>query len=316
MAIMDAGGHPLYDDGKPPASPEAVRAYGYWVGNFTQHYAAEVATAQIVVEITNEPNGGGGYKHNASNYARIVEAAAISAHAAVPTAQVCGPSTENIDIAWMTQVFEAGALQHFDQITVHPYRPDSPETALVDLAAVQCAPPSVLRLPVDLLPRRLYTSVLPACFLWNDQPASSSVPRTVVGEFAPPGKVIPVQVGEWGYTSADSETVCCGGAKLTELQHAHLVARLYLVSIAAGSEYCLMYEWADGPNEKMGLVKEYLAGGKTGAPKLAYNATKTLSAALRGHRYVQRLPAFSKHLSFHTLSSSAAACEWRRVFMN
>jgi hypothetical protein len=86
----------------------------------------------------NEPNGGGGYKHNASNYARIVKAAAISAHAAVPTAQICGPSTENIDIAWMTQVFEGGALQYFDQITVHPYRPDSPETALVDLAAVQC----------------------------------------------------------------------------------------------------------------------------------------------------------------------------------
>jgi hypothetical protein len=121
----------------------------------------------------------------------------------------------------------------------------------------------------------------------------SSVPRTVVAEFAPPNKVIPVQVGEWGYTSADSEMVCCGGAKLTELQHAHLVARLYLVSIAAGSEYCMMYEWADGPNEKMGLVKEYQARGKTGAPKLAYNATATLGAALRGHRYVQRLPAFN-----------------------
>ena len=101
-----------------------------------------------------------------------------------------------------------------------------------------------------------------------------------------------MQVGEWGYTSADSESVCCGGAKLTELQHAHLVARLYLVSIAAGSEYCLMYEWADGPNEKMGLRREYV-GGKTGAAKLAYNATMTLGQALRGHRYVQRLPAFN-----------------------
>jgi hypothetical protein len=146
MAIMDAGGHPLYDAGKPPASPEAVRAYGFWVGNFTQHYVAEVASAQIVVEITNEPNGGGGYKLNASNYARIVEAAATAAHGAVPAAQICGPSTENIDIAWMTQVFEGGALQHFDQITVHPYRPDSPETALVDLAAVKCAMPFSLSL--------------------------------------------------------------------------------------------------------------------------------------------------------------------------
>ena len=101
-----------------------------------------------------EPNGGGGYKHNASNYARVVAAAAIAAHRAVPNAQVVGPATENIDLAWMTQIFEGGALQHFDQITVHPYRPDSPETALADLAAV----------------------------------------RGVVAEFAPPGKVIPVRL--------------------------------------------------------------------------------------------------------------------------
>ena len=110
------------------------------------------------------------------------------------------------------------------------------------------------------------------------------------------GKVIPVQVGEWGYTSADSEKVCCGGAKLTELQYAHMVARLYLVSIAAGSDYCLMYEWADNSGEKMGLRKEYVAGapnGGTGAPKLAYNATATLGKALRGHGYVQRLPVFN-----------------------
>ena len=137
LAIMDAGGHPLYDNGKPPSSVEAVQGYGNWVGNFTAHYAAEIAPAQILLEITNEPNGGalflplflsvspcfppsllsifcsvllhgsftgGGYKHNASDYARVVAAAATAAHGAVPTAQVVGPATENIDIAWMTQV--------------------------------------------------------------------------------------------------------------------------------------------------------------------------------------------------------------------
>ena len=50
---------------------------------------------------------------------------------ATSTMQVLGPATENIDISWMTQIFEGGALQHLDQITVHPYRPDSPETVLV-----------------------------------------------------------------------------------------------------------------------------------------------------------------------------------------
>jgi hypothetical protein len=68
---------------------------------------------------------------------------------------------------------------------------------------------------------------------------------------------------------------------------------LYLVSIAAGSDFTMMYEWADNSGEKMGLVHEFEAGGKTGAPKLAYNATATLGGALRGHRYVKRMPAFA-----------------------
>ena len=88
MAIIDAGGHPLYDGGRPPASPAAVLAYSCFVGNFTAHYAAEVGAAHILLEITNEPNGMGGYQHNATNYARVVAAAAAAAHSAVPGAQV------------------------------------------------------------------------------------------------------------------------------------------------------------------------------------------------------------------------------------
>ena len=83
--------------------------------------------------------------------------------------------------------------------------------------------------------------------------------RLLVTEFAPPGKVIPVQVGEWGYSSADNfdvrENFCCSGAKLSEEQHAHVVARLLLVSIASGADFAMMYEWADNSHEKMGLVQ-------------------------------------------------------------
>ena len=35
--------------------------------------------------------------------------------------------------AWMQQIFEAGALEHFDRVTIHPYRSDAPETAWADL---------------------------------------------------------------------------------------------------------------------------------------------------------------------------------------
>ena len=50
------------------------------------------------------------------------------------------------------------------------------------------------------------------------------LPRIVRKSKHTPGRDgVQVQVGEWGYSSADSEKVCCGGAKLTELQHAHIV---------------------------------------------------------------------------------------------
>ena len=76
------------------------------------------------------------------------------------------------------------------------------------------------------------------------------------------------------------------------------MARLYLISILAGSDWAMMYEWADNSGEKMGLVHEFVKSkttGKevTGAPKLAYNATTTLGNALRGHHFVKRLPAFN-----------------------
>ena len=153
LAIMDAT-NAMFDGGHPVRSAAAIEAYGHWVGNFTARYSAQTAAGMVLLEITNEPNGGGGYKHNATAYSLLVAAAATAAHSAVPTAQIVGPATECIDLAWMTQVFEGGALQHFDQITVHPYRPDAPETALADLAAV----------------------------------------HAVVAEFAPPGRVVPVQV--------------------------------------------------------------------------------------------------------------------------
>ena len=57
--------------------------------------------------------------------------------AAAAAVQIAGPASENIDVAWMTTLFECGALQHLNQITVHPYRSDSPETALADFAVVR-----------------------------------------------------------------------------------------------------------------------------------------------------------------------------------
>ena len=57
----------------------------------------------------------------------------------------------------------------------------------------------------------------------------------------------------------------------------------------------IWYDWSDGGDEKFGLVSNSFDPEKKmypWTPKLAYNATKTLSNALKGVQFVGRIPTF------------------------
>ena len=114
----------------------------------------------------NEPNNPAAHIKSPVLYAELVAAASTAIWAAVPSALVVGPATENIDTAWLTALFEAGALSHFSQLTVHPYRSDSPEMAAVDLAALRVLGTASLSLSLPL-PLCLPSTVCPQLFALN-----------------------------------------------------------------------------------------------------------------------------------------------------
>ena len=152
--------NPLYDGGDPVRTPEGMAAMGRWAAALAKRWSN---TTRIWWECTNEPNGNSEYQ-NATLYAQLVRALGTAIHAADPDALVVGPASENIGITtgWLRAIFEQHneALQHFDRVTIHPYRSDGPETVAPDLARVS-----------DLL-----------------------------AEYAPPWKTpMPFSNGEWGY---------------------------------------------------------------------------------------------------------------------
>ena len=139
--------NPLYDGGAPVSSDVGLAAMARYAVALAKRYAADAPAdgagspptqtpTPVLWEMTNEPNGMGGYLHDAALYANMTAVVADAVHAAVDGAQVVGPATANTGFAWMQQIFEAGALKHFDRVTIHPYRSDAPETAWDDLDTV------------------------------------------------------------------------------------------------------------------------------------------------------------------------------------
>lgn len=94
-----------------------------------------------IFDSATEPNTAkseSAYAANASLYAAIASAVGPAVHAAAPNSSFVGPASGNIGIqsGWLQRIFEAGVLQYFDKVTIHPYRSDDPETVRQDLQQV------------------------------------------------------------------------------------------------------------------------------------------------------------------------------------
>ena len=95
----------------------------------------------FIFDSATEPNTAeseSAYAANASLYAALASAVGPAVHAAAPGASFVGPASGNIGLqsGWLQRIFEAGVLQYFDRVTIHPYRSDEPETVRQDLQQV------------------------------------------------------------------------------------------------------------------------------------------------------------------------------------
>jgi hypothetical protein len=152
--------NPLYDENLSPHSDEAVAAFARWATAAVKQFAGR----GIIWEIYNEPNiSFWRPSPDVTAYIKLALATAKSIKAAAPRELVVGPALSGTDGAWLEQCYQAGLLDYWDAVTVHPYGNEPPETRI----------------------------------------AHYEKAKALLARYAPKGKTIPLLSGEWGYSSAN-----------------------------------------------------------------------------------------------------------------
>jgi len=124
-------GNKLYDAGAFPKSPEAQDGFIRYATFMANRYKGSVK----YYEIWNEYDIGMGIPGNppadAALYTTLLQKVYAALKAIDPEIVVMGGATSGVDVGFVTQMLEAGALKTMDAVSVHPYvYPYGPEKAL------------------------------------------------------------------------------------------------------------------------------------------------------------------------------------------
>ncbi len=229
--IFDYGNH-NYDKGESPFTDEGRAAFARWAAASVNHFAGR----GYIWETWNEPNiGFWKPTPNVTNYAALALATAKAVREAAPGEALVGPATSLIDFKFIEPCFQAGLLNFWDAVSVHPYRQQAPGNVTNE-----------------------YTKL-----------------RAMIAKYAPPGRVIPILAGEWGYSAA--------WKNYDEAKQAERVTQEFTVNRAEKIPVTIWYDWHDDgtdpkePEHHFGLVSH----AKTGDEKQPYKPKPAYEAAMK-----------------------------------
>jgi hypothetical protein len=128
LFILDYN-HRLYDNGDSPHTEAGRQAFARWAAAAAKHFQGR----GIIWEMYNEPN------HvfwrpqpNVGDYTKLALATGKAIRAAAPGETMTGPATAGIDFSFLEACFQAGLLEYWTAVSVHPYRQSDPETVASD----------------------------------------------------------------------------------------------------------------------------------------------------------------------------------------
>lgn len=248
ILIFDYG-NKLYDHGLAPYTDGGRQAFARWVAAAVRHFQGR----GIVWEMWNEPNG---YfwkpKRSVQNYILLALAVGEAIRESAPGEIYIGPAGAVIDFPFLEACFQAGLLNYWDAVSVHPYRQRNPETVI----------PLYARL------------------------------RKMIAEYAPRGKAIPIISGEWGYPSTRNWWGMTDERQGKMLAREWLTNIASGIPISIWYDWHDDRLSATDPGDNYGLVRFGYHRGKHPVyePKPAYNAARVLSYILGGYTFKARLP--------------------------
>ncbi len=209
----------------------------------------------ILWELYNEPNSRMWKPApSVADYILLAQAVGAAVHQADPQAMLIGPATSGFDFVFLSACLQAGLLREWAAVSVHPYRSTGPETTADDFVRL----------------------------------------RALIAHFEEPGHQVPIISGEWGYSS--------GNVGVDDQQQGKLLARQGLSNLLNGISLSIWYDWRDdGPPTSTAVqahygtvLQPYMAGSNpVFTPKPAFHAAQSLTSALAGFQFSQRLQTAS-----------------------
>ena len=156
---------------------------------FAQAAAKRYAGKGILWEIWNEPNIKLFWTPQPSvdDYCKLVELTAPLVKKADPSGILVAPATSGIPFKWLEDCCKKGLLKWIDVLSVHPYRPQPPETVIKDYARL----------------------------------------RKLIKRYAPKDKKIPIISGEWGYSNINWDKARLSDRKQAQYLAREFLINLY-----------------------------------------------------------------------------------------
>ncbi|MGH9357850.1 MAG: beta-1,4-xylanase [Terriglobia bacterium] len=262
----------FYDHGLPPHTEAGRAAFARWAAAAALHFHGR----GVVWEMYNEPN----YirfwkpKPHVEDYILLALATGEAIQEADPGATIVGPASALIDLRFLAACFQAGLLNYWSGVSVHPYRQRDPETVLPELRAL----------------------------------------RALIAHYTPPGKKIPVITSEWGYSSTWKYDHMNEQTQARMLAREWLFETANGVPLTIWYDWRDDGQDPVDPEAHFGLVRFAYRTGEQPVftPKPDYRAAATLTHTLAGYRFSRRLAVGDPgdYVLLFTRGGSACLVAW------
>lgn len=130
--ILDYG-NDLYQKGAP-TTPEARAGFVEYMRQVVGRYKDK----GVLWELWNEPNGEYWQpKPDVEAYVALAREVGAAFDKDFPNERIAMPALAGVDLPFLESCLSAGLMEHFDALTIHPYRPMEPESVETDYAKVR-----------------------------------------------------------------------------------------------------------------------------------------------------------------------------------
>ncbi|MGH9398278.1 MAG: beta-1,4-xylanase [Terriglobia bacterium] len=261
----------FYDHNLSPYDEVGRQAFANWVAAAVNHFHGR----GVAWEMYNEPNWTFWRpKPNVQDYIKLALKVGETIEETDPGETYIGPAGALIDLPFLKACFEAGLLNYWSAVSVHPYRQRIPESVSGPYA--------------DL--------------------------RKLIATYAPAGKTIPIIAGEWGYPSTPDWFNMSEAGQAQMLAREFLTNIAEGIPITIWYDWGDGNEASKSSDDHYGIVKsDYHQGGNPAyPPKPVYLAAQTLFRFFDGYTFRKRLAVGSPedYVLLFTKQDGARLAAW------